>query len=65
MAIQGVSLTVSARAAGTFEVALVPETLRRTALAQLRAGDRVNLEVDVLARYLETLTSHSTNRDQP
>jgi riboflavin synthase len=53
IALHGVSLTVSAVGADTFEVALIPETLRRTTLAAARRGTRLNVEVDVLARYLE------------
>jgi riboflavin synthase len=55
IAIQGVSLTVSRLGRDEFEVALVPETLRRTTLGSLRAGDLVNVEVDLLARYLEAM----------
>ncbi|HEV7669917.1 MAG TPA: riboflavin synthase [Thermoanaerobaculia bacterium] len=51
--VEGVSLTVSALAADRFEVALVPHTLALTTLSRLAAGDRVNLEVDVLAKYVE------------
>jgi riboflavin synthase len=50
--IDGVSLTLSARGADRFEVALIPHTLEVTTLASLRPGDRVNLEVDVLAKYV-------------
>lgn len=56
VAVHGVSLTVSAAANDSFEVALVPETLERTTLSRLRRGDSVNVEVDLLARYLERLT---------
>jgi len=55
IAVQGVSLTVSAVRSRGFEVALIPETLARTKLGGLRAGDGVNLEADVIARYLESL----------
>lgn len=55
VALNGVSLTVSAVTADDFEVALIPETLARTNLAGLRPGADVNLEVDLLARYLETM----------
>jgi riboflavin synthase len=55
IALQGVSLTVAAVDREAFEVALVPETLERTTLADLRRGDAVNVEVDLLARYLERL----------
>jgi|WetSurMetagenome_2_1015567.scaffolds.fasta_scaffold150866_2 riboflavin synthase len=56
IALQGVSLTVSAVTSRTFEVALIPETLVRTKLGALRRGDGLNVEVDLLARYLEALT---------
>ncbi len=55
IAIQGVSLTVAAVSAGTFDVALVPETLSRTTLDSLAPGDTVHVEADLLARYLERL----------
>ncbi|MBV9439055.1 MAG: riboflavin synthase [Candidatus Eremiobacteraeota bacterium] len=51
VALDGVSLTVAAVADGRFEVALIPETLRRTTLGAKAAGDLVNLEADPLARY--------------
>lgn len=52
IAIDGVSLTVNAIEASTFEVMLVPFTLSHTTLGRLRPGDPVNLEADVLARYV-------------
>jgi riboflavin synthase len=55
VALQGVSLTVAAVGPEGFEVALVPETLERTTLGSLGRGDRLNVEVDLLARYLERL----------
>jgi riboflavin synthase len=53
VALNGVSLTVATVAADSFEVALIPETLSRTNLGDLRKGHDVNVEVDLLARYLE------------
>ncbi len=50
--VHGVSLTVSAMGADWFEVALIPETLRATTLGDMRAGSRVHLETDVLAKYV-------------
>jgi len=61
IALSGVSLTVAALEEGWFEVALVPQTLRETTLGNLRAGDSLNVEVDLLARYLERLIG-VTNR---
>ncbi len=55
IAVHGVSLTVSAVQSRSFEVALIPETLARTKLGDLRPGQRVNLEADVIARYLDSL----------
>lgn len=51
VALDGISLTVAARRPRSFEVAVVPETLRRTTLAGARPGDAVNFEADVFARY--------------
>jgi riboflavin synthase len=50
--IEGVSLTVAGLADPELEVSLIPETLERTTLGRLRPGDRVNVECDVLARYV-------------
>ena len=58
-ALDGVSLTVAAVHAAAFEVALIPETLGRTTLGSLAPGRRVNLEVDILAKYVEKLLSPS------
>jgi riboflavin synthase len=55
VAVDGVSLTVSALGDEGFEVALIPETLQRTNLDALHAGDRVNIEVDILAKHVERL----------
>ena len=51
----GVSLTVNAVKGATFTVNLIPHTLKVTNLGELRSGDKVNLEVDMLARYAERL----------
>ncbi len=53
--VEGVALTVTEVDEGGFAVALVPHTLAETTLASLAAGDPVNLEVDVLAKYVERL----------
>ncbi|QGK69698.1 riboflavin synthase [Allosaccharopolyspora coralli] len=55
--VDGVSLTVAELAADRFGVALVPTTLELTTLGRRRPGDRVNIEVDVLAKHLERLAS--------
>jgi riboflavin synthase len=55
VAVEGVSLTVAALDDGAFAVALIPHTLAATTLGGLAQGDPVNLEVDVLAKYVERL----------
>ena len=55
IAVDGVSLTVNTVRGAEFEVNLIPHTLAVTTLKDRRAGDRVNLEVDPLARYAERL----------
>jgi riboflavin synthase len=55
VAVDGVSLTVSALGEGAFSVSLIPETLERTSLGQIREGQRVNIEVDILAKHVERL----------
>ena len=61
IAVDGVSLTVNAVDGRRFSVNLIPHTLAVTTLAALRAGARVNLEVDLIARYLERLRQASSN----
>jgi riboflavin synthase len=56
IAVDGVSLTVATLDDDGFAVALIPETLERTSLGAAVPGTRVNLEVDVLAKYVERLT---------
>jgi len=55
IALHGVSLTVSAVTSRSFEIALIPETLARSTFGDLRPGDGLNVEVDLVARYLEAL----------
>jgi riboflavin synthase len=55
IAVDGVSLTVSSVTPDTFAVSLIPETLERTNLGAAAPGTPVNLEVDVLAKYVEKL----------
>ena len=53
--VDGVSLTVSALGMAWFEVSLIPTTLEMTTLGRLEPGSQVNLEVDVIAKYVESL----------
>ena len=55
IAVDGVSLTVASVDDGSFAVSLIPETLDNTTLGALTSGRAVNLEVDVLAKYVEKL----------
>ena len=55
VAVDGISLTVVKRSASSFTVAVIPYTLVNTNLASLSIGDRVNLEADILAKYVESL----------
>jgi riboflavin synthase len=55
IAVDGVSLTVAAIEEDAFAVSLIPETLERTNLGAAQPGQPVNLEVDVLAKYVEKL----------
>lgn len=55
VAIDGISLTVNSITDETFSVAIIPHTLERTTLAGIRVGSRVNIETDILARYVERL----------
>ncbi|MFW6113948.1 MAG: riboflavin synthase [Actinomycetota bacterium] len=52
IAVDGVSLTISSLGKGTFSTAVIPRTLEETNLESLRAGDEVNLEVDIIAKYV-------------
>lgn len=55
--VDGISLTVNAVEGSEFELNIVPHTLAATTMAEFKAGRRVNLEVDIIARYLERLLS--------
>jgi riboflavin synthase len=55
IAIEGVSLTIAALGEDWIEVSLIPETLERTTLGEHRPGDRVNVEIDLIARYMQRM----------
>ena len=55
VAVDGISLTVVIRGASSFTLAVIPYTLKNTNLAAVSVGDRVNLEADILAKYVESL----------
>jgi riboflavin synthase len=60
IAVGGVSLTIAALSDGAFEVALVPHTLEQTTLGRAQPGDAFNIEVDILAKYVEKLVHPGT-----
>ena len=55
VAVEGISLTIAALSDDYFEVAIIPKTWEVTNLSRLQVGDRVNLEVDVIGKYVERL----------
>jgi riboflavin synthase len=55
--VDGISLTVASLRPGLFSIALIPYTLQVTHLGSAQAGDAVNLEADVIAKYVERLLS--------
>jgi riboflavin synthase len=65
IAVDGISLTVSAVGDEWFEVSLIPETLEVTTLGSRVVGDVVNLETDILARQVQRLVFGSTEEDRP
>jgi riboflavin synthase len=62
IAVDGVSLTISAIGAASFSVSLIPTTLARTTLGGKEVGGLVNLEVDVMAKYAERLLEFATTK---
>ncbi len=65
VAVDGVSLTVASRDGGSFDVAAIPHTLEVTTLGPKRTGERANLEVDVLAKYVESLLAPADAAHRP
>jgi riboflavin synthase len=55
ISVEGISLTIAALGADYFEIAVIPKTWELTNLSGLKAGDEVNLEVDVIAKYVERI----------
>ena len=60
IAVDGISLTVVKRGTSSFTIAVIPYTLHNTNLELLSVGDRVNLEADILAKYVENLLGKPT-----
>jgi riboflavin synthase len=64
VALDGVSLTVSAAGEGWLEVSLIPETLERTSLGRAAQGTAINVETDVVAKYVERLVSPFMRKEE-
>jgi riboflavin synthase len=64
IALAGVSLTVSALGDDWVEVSLIPETLERTNLGELSEGDRINVECDIVAKYVERIMGPLAGKEQ-
>lgn len=64
IAVNGVSLTVNKVQGNDFSINLIPHTLEQTMLKELRVGDRVNLEADMLARYADRLLNYVHEQDK-
>ncbi|HEX5712057.1 MAG TPA: riboflavin synthase [Solirubrobacterales bacterium] len=62
--LSGVSLTIAALGPEWVEVSLIPETLERTNLGQLEAGSKLNVECDIVAKYVERLLAPFAGKDQ-
>ena len=61
VAVEGISLTIASLAGDYFEIAVIPQTWQMTNLSTLRPRDEVNLEADIIAKYVERLlTTHDT-----
>jgi riboflavin synthase len=65
VAVEGVSLTIAEASARRFGVGLIPATLAATTLGSLAAGDRVNIETDILAKYLARLMGLDDGEARP
>ncbi|PWI56621.1 riboflavin synthase [Sulfoacidibacillus thermotolerans] len=65
IAIDGVSLTVMSVASNSFQVSIIPHTATMTTLQDVQPGTKVNLEVDVIGKYVERLLGLSPQRQQP
>ncbi len=65
VAVDGISLTIVSVSASWFEVSLIPETLKRTTLGAKQPGETVNLEVDVIAKYVEKLLNAQGPAENP
>jgi riboflavin synthase len=64
VAVDGISLTINRCGGGSFEVSLIPHTAKMTTLALRRPGERVNIETDVIGKYVERFVSGNPGNDR-
>ena len=57
IAINGVSLTIAKKNEESFEVAMIPHTIEMTSFCEIKIGDNVNIEVDILGKYIENFVN--------
>ena len=62
--VDGISLTVNSCSKGYFSVSIIPHTWQMTTLAELKAGGKVNLEVDIIGKYVEKLLAENKGKDK-
>ena len=60
----GISLTIAEISGKRIKIAVIPHTYECTALSELKTGDYVNIEVDIMAKYIEKFLSTSDNRSR-
>lgn len=64
--IDGISLTVNSCCPGSFTVSIIPHTMKETTLGELKAGSKVNIEVDIVGKYIESLlTARNKTSGEP
>ena len=64
VSVEGISLTVAALADDYFEIAIIPKTWTMTNLSHLRSGDAVNIEADIIAKYVERILTVSARQNE-
>lgn len=65
VAIDGISLTIASQSSGSFDLSIIPHTLAATTLPLKKTGDIVNIECDVIARYVQRLMGQGTAGNKP
>ena len=65
ISVEGISLTIAALGGDYFEIAVIPKTWEQTNLSALKSGDEVNLEADVIAKYVERILLYGKGAEKP